>query len=336
MTAFGDMVTQFGGAPIGIPYSYLQGPRGKTLFVAPYRTASATANSANQSSDSNPGTFDAPLKTIAAAYAKCSGNLGEVIYVLGYSNSAADVTEDWSATQTWSKSFVHLIGLSPPIAFSQRTRVNQLSTATGVSPLLDVTGHGNVFANMQFFQGVADATSLINVRVTGQRNLFENVHFAGVGDATMSAAGAASLAIVGGAENVFRGCTIGVDTAIADADATCLLLQTSATRNRFEDCLFDAYISAAGFAHVTVGTNGVDRATYFKNCLFTSKSTNKAITQTSVFSIPVISQGAIILQNSKCFSDGGAVDWDSNNRGILWNDSVAAAASGAGGILTVQ
>jgi len=94
--------------------------------------------------------------------------------------------------------------------------------------------------------------------------------------------------------------------------------------------------SGTGFAAVTIGATGIDRGLYFKNCLFMAKSTNKAIGQTSVFSIPAISQGAIVLQNSFAFSDGGAVDWDSNNRGIIWNNSVAAAVSGAGGIMTGQ
>src|SRR6185437_16582327 len=104
----------------------------------------------------------------------------------------------------------------------------------------------------------------------------------------------------------------------------------------FERCLFDAFISNAGFPHVKIGTNGIDRGLYFNNCLFTAKSANKAITQTSTFSIPAISQGAIVLQNSGAFSDGGAVDWDSNNRGIIWNNTAAAAASAAGGIYTSQ
>lgn len=333
-TNFPDGISA-GGADLGMPFSFLQGPRGRSLFVAPYRTASSTANSVASPSDSNPGTLQAPLKTIAAAYAKCTGNLGEIIYVMGFSNTAADITDDWSAGLTWSKSFVHLIGLTPPMMFSHRARIGQLSTATAVSPLLDVTGHGNVFANFQIFQGVDDATSLINVRVTGQRNYFQNVHIAGIGHATMSASGASCLSI-SGSENVFRNCTIGLDTVDWDADAACLRFASSASRNSFEDCLFDAYITSTSFTHVVVGSNGVDRGTYFKNCLFMAKSTNKAVAQASVFSIPAISQGAIILQNSKAFSDGGAVDWDSNNRAIIWNDSVAAAASAGGGILTNQ
>lgn len=338
MSKFGDMVFQFGGAPVHLPYSWLKGPRGKVLFVAPYRTASADANSAADPNDSNPGTFAAPLKTIERAYELCTGSLGEVIYMLGYGNNAANVTDDWDASFTWAKNSVHLIGLVPPMVVSHRTRINQLSTATGISPLLNVTGNNCVFSNFQIFQGVADATSLVNVQVSGQHNVFDNVHIGGIGHATMSAAGAACLNLEGGSENVFRNCTIGLDTVDWDADARCVTMDGGASRMYFENCHFSAYISAAGFAHVeVVDSTGIDRWVRFKNCLFTSKSTNKAVTQTSVFSIAAgISQGAIILQDSFAFSDGGAVDWDSNNRGIIWNNSVAAAASAAGGILTGQ
>lgn len=335
-TSFQDGIEGYGGASPGLPYGYLIGPKGKALFVAPYRSSTGS-NSNTNASDANPGTLAAPLKTISAAYAKCTGGLGEVIYMLGYENGAAEVTDDWSATFTWSKSSTHLIGLVPPMIVSHRTRINQLSTATGVSPLLNVTGHNNVFSNFQIFQGVADATSLINVQVTGQHNVFDNVHMAGIGNATMSAAGAACLNLEGGSENVFKNCTIGLDTVDWDADARCLTMDGGASRMYFENCHFSAYITAATFCHVeVVDSTGIDRWVRFKNCLFTAKSTNKAVAQTSVFSIPAISQGAIILQDSFAFSDGGAVDWDSNNRAIIWNNSVAAAASAAGGILTNQ
>jgi hypothetical protein len=338
MSGTNDLATHLGGVPVGgVPYSWLKGPKGRVLFVAPFRTAAAASNGSTNASDDNPGTLAYPLKTIARAYAMCTGGLGEIIYVLGYSNTAANITDDWSAGVTWSKNAVHLIGLAPQHYFSHRARIGQLSTATAVSPLLNVTGNNCVFANFEIFQGVADATSLVNVQVTGQRNVFDNVHIAGIGDATMVAAGAASLKIDGGAENYFKNCTIGLDTITRDQNCRELWLDTAATRNVFEDCLFDAFVSNAGYCFVKVNdSTGIDRALIFKNCLFTAKSANKAITLTSVFDIPAISQGAIILQNSKVFSDGGATDWDSNNRGIIWNDSVAAAASAGGGILTNQ
>ncbi len=201
-----------------------------------------------------------------------------------------------------------------------------------------MTANACHFANFSIFHGVADATSLVALKVTGARNVFENMHIAGMGDLTktQSVVGAASLWLSAASENTFRRCTIGLDTAVRDADGTEILCASSASRNVFEDCLIDSYIDAAGFAAVTLGTNGIDRGMFFKNCLFSAKSTNKAVSQTSVFSIPAISQGNIVLQNTYAFSDGGAVDWDSNNRGIIWNNSVAAAASGAGGIMTTQ
>lgn len=338
MTTVADQMFHLGGVPVNsLPYSHLMGPKGKMLFVAPYRTASSSANSsAAESSDSNDGSFQRPLKTISAAYDKCNGNRGEIIYLMGFSNTAADVTDDWSATFTWSKSFVHLIGMVPPVGVSHRVRVNQLSTATGVSPLLNVTGHGNVFANFQIFQGVADATSLINVQVTGQRNVFDNVHFAGIGDATMSAAGCCSLKLNGGAENFFKNCVIGVDTAVQDADGANLICDTAATRNMFEDCLFQSYISATGAAHVRIADGtAIDRWLWFKNCLFSSKSTNKTVDMAEVFAIPAgISQGAILLENCATHNDGGAPVWTAGTEGIIWSNMVAPTAAAAGGFMT--
>lgn len=335
MTTFADQLQQFGGSPVGgVPYSWLMGSRGQTLFVAPYRSSSGTNYFG--SSDSNPGTFNRPLKTISEAYDRCLGNRGEVIYVMADTNSAADCTDDLSATLTWSKNGVHLIGLTAPSMVSQRARINQLSTATGVSPMVNVTGNNCVFANLQFFQGVADATSLINVQVTGQRNYFDNVHFAGVGNATMSAAGCCSLKLNGGAENVFRHCVIGVDTATMDGDGTNLICDTDATRNLFEDCLFQAYIDNTGACHVTIAdATGIDRWLWFKNCQFISESTNKTVDMAEVFDIPAgISQGKIVLQNCSTLDDGGAPVWSAGTEGIIWANMVAPAAAAAGGLMT--
>lgn len=338
MTTFGDMLFHLGGMPVGgLPFAHLIGPKGKALFAAPYRTASTTSSDVTaNASDSNAGTFEAPLKTIDAAYDLCNGNRGENIYVMNFSNTAADITDDWGATVTWSKNFVHLIGLAPPVMVSQRARIAQTSTATGISPLLNVTGHNNVFANFQIFQGVADATSLINVQVTGQRNYFENVHFAGIGDATMSAAGCASLALDGGAENVFRNCVIGLDTITQDADGINLLCDTGATRNMFDNCLFQSYISATGASHVKIADGtGIDRWLWFRRCQFLSKSTNKTVDMAEVFQIPAgISQGAIILEDCAALNDGGAPVWTAGTEGIIWANMGAPTASAAGGLMT--
>ena len=334
MTTFADQVMQFGGSPVGgLPYSWLLGPQGRVIFVSPYRTASANSGIGQ---DGNPGTFNKPMKTVQAAFAECITGRGDIIYVMADSNASADVTEDISSTLTWSKDAVHLIGLTTPSMVSQRARLNQLSTATGVSPMINVTGNNCTFANMQFFQGVADATSLINVQVTGQRNYFDNVHFAGVGNATMSAAGCCSLKLNGAQENVFRHCVIGVDTATMDGDGRNMICDTDATRNLFEDCLFQAFISATQACHVEIAdTTGIDRWLWFKNCQFISESTNKAVDMAEVFSVPAgISQGKIVLQNCSALDDGGAPVWSAGTEGIIWANMVAPAASAAGGLMT--
>ena len=334
MTMFGDQLYQFGGMPVDLPYSFLKGPKGKTLFVAPYRTAVGDSNGTN-ANDSNPGTLDAPLKTIARAYALCSGNLGEVIYLMGFQNAAAGVTDDLSATLTWAKNAVHLVGLVPPMAVSHRVRIGAAATPA-LSPMIDITGNNNVFANFQAFHGQADATALLNVRVTGQRNFFDTVHFAGIGDATQSAAGCASLALIGGDENVFKNCVIGLDTTTVDADGVNLLCDTDASRNKFIDCLFQAFISSTAAVHVKLAdTTAIDRWLWFKNCLFVSESVNKTIDMAEVFNVPAgIAQGKIILQDCAAMNDGGAPVWTAGTEGIVWANMAAPTASAAGGLMT--
>ena len=277
-----------------------------------------------------------PLATLTKALSLATANQNDTIYLLAGSNTAATTSDVQSATLTWNKDLVHLVGVCAPTAVSQRARISQV-LATAISPMVDVTANGCMFRNVQIVQESSSASSLINLRVTGTRNVFENCHIAGIVNVTQSAAGSCSLKIDGGAENVFNHCVIGVDTIARDADATEILFDTAATRNLFEDCFITSYISAAGFASVTVAdSTGIDRWQIFKNCLFTTDSTNQATTQTQVCSIPAIVQGKIVLMNSYYLTDGasGSGVWDNTGRGIIFNNSVAAAAAAAGGEMT--
>lgn len=330
MTTFGDMLFHMGGVPVlpGVPF----GPDSRVYFVAPYRTT------ANGASDGNNGLSPKrALKTLSAALSKCRADKNDTVVWICSGESAAETTDDQDASLAWDKDLVHLIGISRN-RYSQRCRLTQTSGATGVTPLLDVTASGCVFANFQAFLG-GDATNLVAVRNTGSHNYFENVHFAGMGSADLgSAANATSLKLEGGSECVFKRCVIGLDTIERDGDSKGeLWFDGGASRMIFEDCFFTTYLSADNQTVTVEDGTAIDRTILFDRCLFFAKSTNKATAQTTVFSIPAgISQGAIILKDSYAASDGGAVDWDSGNRGIIWNNSVAAAASAAGGILTNQ
>src|SRR3990167_3729579 len=226
-------------------------------------------------SNGNDGSSPAKaFKTLAYAHTKMTANQNDICYFHGEHNTAASTTDYQSTSLVWAKNLCHLIGVGAPTMVSQRSRIAQLSTATAVSPLVSVTANGCYFSNFSIFHGVADATSLIACTVSGQRNVFDHVHFAGIGDATMSAAGCASLSLDAGAENVFTNCVIGFDNITRDADGVGLLCDTAATRNFFDECLFQEYISAAGACHVKIpDTTGIDRWLWFRRCLFVSEST---------------------------------------------------------------
>lgn len=301
------------------------GPVGKSVYLDP----------ANGDDGYDGLSAETPKLTFAAAYALLTANKNDILFLIGNNSGLTLPT-----AITWDKSYTHFVGLCAPVGAGKRARIFQLSTLTGASPLLNITASGCIFSNFYIFQGVDDATSLVNVQVTGERNYFENVHFAGIGHATMDAAGAASLKLDGASECVFKNCQIGLDTIARAQNSTELWIDGAATRNEFIDCRIYSYISNAGHANVTIedGT-AIDRYLIFDNCLFMTDSTNQAVTQTEMFDIKAaIVQGKIILKNSMLVTDGasGSGVWDSNTRGIIFNNTPTPAAAAAGGVSTKQ
>ena len=320
MTTISDMLFQLDGVPtLNIPFS----SSSKYYFVDP--TSSAA-------SDNNSGlSLDDPLSTIGAAFDKCTANQHDtVLYVAG----STSVSED--AAITWSKNYTHLIGIAAPTRVAQRARIFQTSTATGLSPLLNITGTGCIFKNFYIFQGVDDATSLINVQVTGGRNYFENVHFAGGGHATQAVNGGASLKLNGAEENTFVNCTIGVDTISAGTGMTAITLDGSSARNTFENCLIQLYISNAGAVLCElIDTTSVDRWNEFRNCTFFSNSTNKGTTMSSAFVIPSGHTTTATIFLRDCMGLG-FTDWDADDRGILYLNTGTTTGGGNSGLAVVS
>jgi hypothetical protein len=331
LTGFGRSgITSF-GVPV-LPGNLPFGVDSKVFFVAPYRTET------NGASDGNDGLSPKrALKTVFGtngAFSKCRANKNDTIVMLASGDSASETTEDITTEQDWNKDLVHLIGTSRN-KYGQRCRFN--NTGTDVTPMITISGSGCVFANFQIFCGNDDG-NLVACEVTGNHNYFENIHFAGMGTTALAGvAGATSLKVNGGTENVWKDCIIGLDTIARDGDSKGeLWFDGGASRMWFEGCLFTTYLSADNQTVTVEDSTGIDRTIVFKDCMFFAKSDNAATAQTTVFSIPAISQGAIILWNSFAGTDGGAAEWDSGDRNIIWNNSVAAAAAGAGGILTTQ
>lgn len=282
-------------------------------------------------SDSNTGlSIGNPLASIEAAYAKCVANQHDVVvYIAGSSGN------NLAAAMTWSKNYTHLIGLCAQSRVGQRARIFQTSTLTGASPLINVTATGCIFRDLYIFQGVNDATSLVNVQVTGGRNYFKNVHFAGGGHAAQAIDGGASLLINGGSENLFEDCVIGADTIDAATGMAGLVFAATggAARNMFKNCLFSlqAGHAAARFVEV-LGNSGIDRYQIFENCLFANLS---GTAMTSAF---VVAAGFDPANKRLLLKDCaliGATDWESSDRGALYLNSGTITGGGNAGLMVV-
>lgn len=295
-----------------------RGPSSKVYFV----------DAANGDDGNSGDRYSKPLATIAEAYDRCVANQHDVVaYIAGASGI------NLSAALTWSKSYTHLVGLCAPSHVGQRSRIFQLSTLTGASPLLTVSGSGCIFQDFYIFQGVNDATSLVNVSVTGSRNYFNNVHFAGGGHLTQAVDGGASLLISGGSENLFERCTVGVDTVAAGNGMAGLVFAATggAARNKFRDCHFSMHAGHAGAIFVeALGNSGIDRYQVFERCLFTNLA---AQAMTQAFAIAAGFDPAnkrMLLKDCVLI---GAGKWDNGDTGLVYGNMNAVTGADASGAL---
>lgn len=250
-------------ALVGIP----RGPLSNVFIVDPIN-----------GSDSNPGTtFEAPLLTIAAAYALCTTNQNDCVLLVGGPTANA-----LAASLDWAKGYTHLIGLSADLpGVGQRARVTG-SAALDLTYLIDFQGAGCIVKNVQFFNGAdadADAGAVI---VSGGRNYFENCFFAGMGHATPAArAGSYSLKLTGD-ECTFVRCSIGLGTIVRSAANAELWMTGECNREKFIDCEFVSWSNTAGKFLVKLDSSAVPYTTQFENCLFNNFCSNNGATGTAL------------------------------------------------------
>lgn len=251
--------------------------------------------------DGNVGSADSPMATLTAAYGRCVSGHNDVIFIIGDGSTTA--TQRLSSTLTWAKNATHLIGITAPTAIGQRARISTATGATAnVSPLVDVTASGCLFANFSLFQGVGEAATDEQLwRVTGQRNYFWNVQFGGIGSANGAArAGSYCVLLYGGSENTFDSCTIGLDTVSRSAANASVRLRKNAssvasTRNVFKNCLFPMY--ATDTTPIFVDSNesgGIDRFAWFDRCAFLNSGTSSPAAVTAFHA----SQGGFLMMDN--------------------------------------
>lgn len=323
MTTVGDQLFEFGGKPVGGTLQLpLMGSKAKVYFVDPVN-----------GSTSNDGTSPSrALVSVGAAYAKCVDKQGDVIYFMNDGNTTGSSREA-TIPLVWSKDNTHLVGWCAPAMVSQRARITPVSTAALLeAPVIDVTGNGNIFANVQIahFGANTDAIGCQGVAVSGSRNYFYNVHIVGVpnahsGDETDSV----DLLLDGGSENVFSHCAIGIDTVARSAANANIEFTTAATRNLFENCIIAQLSDAGDSLFIKAdGAGDVDRWNIFKNCTLVNAMESGATVLTVGMTVHNSCGGMIILQNSQMY---GVTDV-SNHGGPTWVDGLNGTTTSAIGV----
>lgn len=254
----------------------------------------------NGSDTANNGTaWNQAFATLYAAHNAATSNNYDVIVVAPSGVSTGSGTDESTyGAWTFSKNLITVIGSSAPTAISPRSRILWGTAGQSTSSaLLTISGNGNSFLNLQFGSFVDNN---ILVTVTGQRNYFGSVHFAGIGDDTTGDDTAArSLVISGAGENLFEGCTIGLDTVTRSTTNASLEVTGSCPRNKFVDCLFPMYCDNAGALFVKAATgNCYERFLIFDRCIFLNAVDGSSTTITAGINNAGTGNGTIFMKDS--------------------------------------
>lgn len=254
--------------------------------------------------DGNIGTTPtAAVKTLAQGYALLRDGYNDVLVLIGNgaSTGSARIT-----TFTWAKSAAHMLGVCSPSSFSQRARIANPTTTglTITANFFTVSGNGCLFQNLSWFQGAgAGQTGIaaaICMTVSGQRNVFVNCDFEGMGDSTSATnANSRNLLITAG-ENRFLHCNIGLDTVVRTNANASVEIKSNAARTIFEDCTFPFWSSdGLQYGLLVAAAAGMDRVAIFKGCnaYATNAGAGAAI---AAFLKLAASAGGIVCVDSNC------------------------------------
>lgn len=220
-------------------------------------------NGALGSDGNEGGVMGGGAKTLAAAYAKLETLKNDAIIL---EQSASSVSIATAAAGVWSKSMGALIGTGQSF-MNQRSRLAQ---TTAFSPMIAISGYGNLFKNLYIQHGgVTSAANLVGLAITGPRNVFENVHvLSPMFSATQGAEATCTAVSIAAEENYFKHCVLGTDATTRAAGSLVRFEAGSTPRTVFEDCLFlmNATANAAFFLEcaANLGTSLI----MFKRCTF--------------------------------------------------------------------
>lgn len=277
------------------------------------------------------------LKTVLWAYNLCRSGYNDAVLLCAEGNTAALTTDYQSATLTWAKNNCHLFGVNSGPLVGQRSRIAFLSTYATASNLITVSGAACAFANIEFFAGVASTAPTGCMQVSGERNHFINCQISGMGNSANDIAGAYSLYLNAGAENLFESCYIGLDTVTLGAAANSqILCASAATRNSFVDCRILTYTNhATNNNFLRAPTSSLGRWLEFTDCVFINPIDQSSTNLTQAMIVASDAGGTVLLRGGKT-GVLGATDWNSTDAGNVRavSGTPTAASYGLAVVLT--
>ena len=196
--------------------------------------------------------------------------------------------------------------------------------------MITVSGENNRFLNMNLGNFSSDVLALGSLKVTANRNYFNNCHFVGAGHATPAAdAGAYDLQLVA-SECVFDRCYFGTNTIIraaANGNINLGLSTTQIGQNFFNGCRILSYSATAGKLAIKIA----DAATLggwiqFDGCSFVNWNSG-AVTALTVAIGGASPNNCGILISPSCSMVGWAA-WHANEDKVFTAGPVGAAGTG--------
>jgi hypothetical protein len=316
-----DALASAKGVAGGLPFI-----AGKWFYVDP-----------TSGSSSNDGlTPQTAFASLSTAYTACTTGAGDGIALISRGITSAGCTSYLTTALDWTKWGITVVGICAPTKFSKRARIS--TAALDLAYLIDVQGSNNTFKNIALYNG--GTTGIGCVIVSGDRNYFEGVHFAGGMGMTTPTIADYDLKLSGAEENTFVDCTFGSDTFDkSDIAGTSLLVDRNAaakgcSRNRFYGCEFIAFRSAgttAGMVKLNTTGDSILRTMLFDNCFFHMYRNGNVTAEVSIVIGTLPNNGFLVFKD--CCRHG-FVDWAAVANTRVYSGSMLPTEAGGVTIVT--
>jgi hypothetical protein len=212
-------------------------------------------------------TIDRAVKTLPVAYELLTAGQHDVlVYIAG--STSLSIAESF----TWAKDYTHFIGVSAGVPMAQRTRIFH---SANFSPMITFSASGCIWSNLYFSYGRGGADNHVLMALTGDRNVFDNIHFAAMNHQTEADdASSVGIEMTAAHENLFKNCVFGNDTIERGAANATISMLTGCARNKMSNCLFESWADNAGPVAIKVAADGLDRFLWLEDTLIANHGTS--------------------------------------------------------------